>query len=98
MDNSGVGSVAGEGMTDPLNMGMWVQSFNPIYSIRIAWEDYLYERNLESKEQHLILQYMMMDLQQQENGEHSPDLHRSIEQTQERLDIIAAKIRKYEER
>lgn len=98
VEDTGAADMLGEGVTDPLKMGIYIQDFNIIFHARIAIEDYLNHRYEEAKAKRIEVSYMLLELQNMQEGKFDPSIAKEIEVTQERLDVLNAKIRKYEER
>lgn len=98
IDDSGVESVVGLSKLDPMKLSNAVRSLNPIYHVRMAWEDWIYHRMELAEEEMQLLEYQLIDLQNRKNGREDPKLEKAISYTQERIDKLSYKLDKMRER
>jgi hypothetical protein len=96
-ETEGLEAVVGASKLDPLQLGIAVRKLNPIYHIRMNWEDWMYHRLEVAKEEHQTVEYQLMDLKNQQEGRNDPRLDKAIEYTEDRLTKLNYKIAKMEE-
>lgn len=97
-DDSGVEAVVGLSKLDPMKLSNAVRSLNPIYHIRMAWEDWMFSRAELAAEELQLLEYQLIDLQNRQNQVNDPKLEKAIAYTQERIDKLNYKLDKMRER
>lgn len=91
-------SSVGLNKLDPLKMNLFMgTSFNVFYHIGMARANAQIKRHDASLEERKMLEYQLLDLKNAQNGEQDPKLHKAIEYTQDRLNKLNFKIRKFEE-
>lgn len=92
--------VASVGMSklDPLKMNLFVgTTFNVFYHIGMARASAQIKRHDASLEERKMLEYQLLDFKNAQKGEEDPKLQQAIEYTQDRLNKLNFKIRKFEE-
>lgn len=95
---SGVEAVVGASKLDPLKLAIHASSLNPIYHIRMAWEDWMYDRTELAKEERQLLEYQLMDLTNRKEGRSDAKVDKAIAYTQSRIDKLNFKLKKMENR
>lgn len=91
-----VAASTGRSLLDPLNLVRVGFTFNPIYHLRLAWEDYKFTQYEEMKEDRRLLEYRLEDLRNAKNGEQNPTLDKAIEHYQDLVSDLTFKINKME--
>lgn len=93
-------STVGRDKLDPFNLTLsgFAPSLNPIYHIRMAYEDWQIQRYEAAKEDKRLLQYRILDLKNRQDGQQDPKVQQAIEYHQERVNKLDRKIAKLEER
>ena len=93
-------ATTGRSRLDPF--GTVIQGFapslNPIYHIRMNYEDWQYYRYEAAKEERRMVEYQIQDLKNRMEGKEDPRLEQALEYQRERLVKIDRKIAKLEER
>lgn len=95
--DDGMAAVVGAGKLDPLQLGVSVRQLNPIYHLRMAWEDWMFHRLEVAKEERQLVEYQLLDLKNQNEGLNDPRIDKAIEYTEERLTTLNFKVNKLEQ-
>lgn len=83
---------------DPLRMGLFSVSWNPIYHVAMAVAEWQAARYKAAKEEAKLLELRLLQLEQEYRETPNAKLQENVEYNQERLDKLKYKLKKLEER
>lgn len=98
-DDSSDAVVASVGVRklDPFGFNFIGVSLNPIYHFRMAVVEYQVAQYDAAKEERVMLEYQIRDLENSKNGKNDPKIEKAIEYTRDRIQKLDYKIAKMEE-
>lgn len=90
-------AAVGKRKLDPFGLGFIGVAMNPIYHIRMMVVEYQVAQYESAKEEKLMLEYQIRDLENSKAGKNDPKIEKAIEYTRDRIQKLDYKIAKLEE-